>query len=291
MKKIAYLGPNGTFTHRAAVAFFGLEEEFISRNTVKDVLHLYKIRAVTNCVLAIESSIVGTVRENLDEMLKIDQGFVVGEVFIPVHHHLMAKPGANLHGVKVVIGHAVAIEESNRWLQQNLPNVKLETVPSSSMAPLEVSRKRSLTIAAIASKTAAELYKLKILASDIEDIHDNVTRFWVLGRKIQSPTGQDKTAFLVQEDINAVLHGLIALNISVISIYERPATEGSVRHFYFMEAAGHAEEYPLDLFLKKFPKIRLLGSYPRKHSCRDLGRTVLTKKGRPIGGVVPSPKL
>ena len=111
MKKIAYLGPNGTFTHRAAVAFFGLEEEFISRNTVKDVLHLYKIRAVTNCVLAIESSIVGTVRENLDEMLKIDQGFVVAEVFVPVHHHLMAKPGVNLHGVKVVIGHAVAIEE------------------------------------------------------------------------------------------------------------------------------------------------------------------------------------
>ncbi len=75
------------------------------------------------------------------------------------------------------------------------------------MAPLAVSRKRSLTIAAIASKTAAELYELKILASDIEDIHDNATRFWVLGRKIQSPTGQDKTALLVQEDINAVLHG------------------------------------------------------------------------------------
>jgi prephenate dehydratase len=277
-KKIACLGPKGTFTHRAAVAFFGLEEEFIFRNTVKDVLHLYTTGAVTNCVLAVESSIAGTVRENLDEMQKIDQGFVVGEVFIPVHHHLMAKPGAMLHGVKVVIGHAVAIEESKRWLQQNLPDVKLETVPSSSMAPLAVRRKRSLTVAAIASKTAAELCKLKILASDIEDIHDNTTRFWVLGRKIQSPTGQDKTAFWVQEDINAVLHGLMALNISIISIYERPATEGLVRHFYLLETLGHAKENPLDLFLKKFPKIRLLGSYPRKHSGPDPGWTALTKK-------------
>ncbi|MBU0543772.1 MAG: hypothetical protein KKH97_00305 [Proteobacteria bacterium] len=264
-KKIAYLGPHGTFTHSAAINFFGSEEEFISGNTVKEVLHLYKIRAVKNCVLAIESSITGIVRENLDEMQKIDQGFIVGEVLIPVHHHLMARPGSNLHGVKVVIGHPVAIEESKLWLQQNLPNVKLETVPSSSMAPLEVSQKRALAIAAIASKTAAELYGLKILASDIEDIHDNTTRFWVLGRKIQAPTGQDKTTLLVQEDLNAVLHGLMTLNISIISIYERPTTEGLGRHFYLLEAGGHARENPLDLFLEKFPNIRLLGSYPRKY--------------------------
>lgn len=263
-KTIAYLGPCGTFTHKAATAFFGSGEEFISRNTVKDVLDLYKTRAVTNCVLAIESSITGTVRENLDEMQKMDQGFIIGEVFIPVHHQLMAQPGANLHEIKVVIGHPVAIEESTRWLQQNLSNVNLETVPSSSMAPLEVSRKGSLAIAAIASKTAAEHYGLQILASDIEDFHDNTTRFWVLGRKIQSPTGQDKTTLLVQEDLNAALQGLVALNIKIISIYERPTMEGLGRRFYFLETQSHAREKPLDLFLKKFPKIRLLGSYPRK---------------------------
>lgn len=264
-KKIACLGPHGTFTHEAAIKFFGPEEEFISRNAVKDVLHLYKIREVKNCVLAIESSIAGIVRENLDELIKIDRVFIAGEVLIPVHHHLMAKPGSDLHRIRVVTGHPVAIEESKLWLQQNLPGVKLETVPSSSIAPIEVSRKRSLVIAAIASKTAADLYGLKILASDIEDIHDNVTRFWVLGRKIQAPTGHDKTVLLVQEDINAALHGLINLDILIISIYERPAAGGSGGHFYLLEVGGHAMENPLDLFLKKFSKIRLLGSYPGKY--------------------------
>ncbi len=264
-KKIAYLGPHGTFTHEAAIRYFGPEEEFISRNTVKDVLYLYKAREVKNCVLAIESSITGIVRENLDELIKIDQGFIVGEVLIPVHHHLMAKPGSDLHRIRVITGHPVAIEESKIWLRQNLPDVKLETVPSSSMAPIEVSRKRSLAVAAIASKTAADLYGLKILASDIEDIHDNLTRFWVLGRKIQSPAGHDITALLVQEDLNAVLCGLLALNISIISIYERPTTERSGGHFYLLEVGGHAMENPMDLFLKKFAKIRLLGSYPGKY--------------------------
>jgi prephenate dehydratase len=264
-KKLACLGPPGTFTHEATIKFFGAEEELIFRDTVQEVLQLFKIREGECCVLAIESSIVGTVRENLDELHKFDQGFIVGEVLLPVHHHLMAKPETNIHGIRVVIGHPVAIDESKMWLQQKLPEVKLETVPSSSMAALEISRNRSSEIAAIASKTAAELYGLKILASDIEDIHDNITRFLVLGRKIPSPTGQDKTTLLVQDDLNDVLHGLMTLGISIISLYERPAAGGLGNHFYLLEAEGHAKENPLDLFLNNFPKIRLLGSYPRKY--------------------------
>lgn len=264
-KKIAYLGPPGTFTHEAAKKFFGPEKELVFRNTVKEVLHLYKSREVENCVLAIESSIAGTVRENLDEMQKFDQGFIIGEVLLPVHHHLMAKSGAKIEGIQFVIGHPVAIEESKRCLQQRLPNVRLETVPSSAMAALEVSQEESLEIAAIASKMASELYGLKILVSDIEDIHDNVTRFWVLGRKIPVPTGQDKTTLLVKDDLNEILHGLMTLNISILSLYERPTMEGLGSHFYLLEAGGHAKENPLALFLEKFPKVRLLGSYPRKY--------------------------
>ena len=260
-KKIAYLGPPGTFTHEAARKFFGPEVEMIFRNSANEVLHLYSGQYVENCVLAVESSITGTVRANLDQLQRLKEWFIVGEVLLPVHHHLMAGPGTELRRIRVVKGHPVAIEESRLWLRQNLADVSLEPISSSALAALEVSREGSSEIAAVAPGMAAELYGLEILASDIEDIYDNVTRFWVFGTQSPPPTGTDKTTLTVDGDPDPVLRGLAAAGIPILCIYERPTGRSIGSRFYWIDVDCRNDNPPLKYFFDQHLTAKYRGSY------------------------------
>jgi chorismate mutase / prephenate dehydratase len=264
-RKIAYLGPPGTFTHEATHRFFGQNGEFLFRSTVREILQLYRKRQADYCVLAVESSIAGVVSENLDEIKNVTPLLIVGEVLIQVHHQLIAKPGANLDRIKRVIGHPIAIEESKLWLHQWLPEVRLERVSSSALAAKVVSEKGSLEEAAIATNSAAEFYGMTTLASNIEDSHDNVTRFWVLGKEGPPPTGKDKTTLSVEDDLDSVLRGLAAVNIPILSIYERPTGRGIGSHVYWIDVDGHEENPPLKYFFRQHVRAKYLGSYPKKY--------------------------
>lgn len=261
-EKVGYLGPPGTFTHEAAKGFFGPDREMIFRDSVTGLLDLYRDRIVDYCVLAVESSITGPVSANLDEIRDLEDGFIVGEIFISAHHNLMAKPGTSLHGINVVMGHPVAIEESKCWLQQTLPDVRLERVSSSALAASEVGRKRSIKIAAIAPKMAAGIYGLKILASDIEDIYDNETRFWVLGKESPPATEADKTTVTTSGGgLDPVIRGLAEARIPILSIYERPTGKGIRDRFYWIDVGGHKEDPPLKSFFNHHPAAKYRGSY------------------------------
>lgn len=261
-KRVGYLGPPGTFTHEAAKRFFGPEREMIFRGSVAGMLDLYRKRILHYCVLAVDSSITGTVTANLDEIRDLEDAFIVGEVYVAVHHNLMAKPGANLHEIDVVKGHPVAIEESKRWLQQTLPDVILNRVSSSALAASEVSRETSLKIAAIAPEMAAGIYGLQILASDIEDTFDNLTRFWVLGEENPPSTGEDKTTLIsTGEDLDPVIRGLVEANIPILSIYERPSGKKMGGRLYWIDVGGHKENPSLRYFFDHHPAAKYRGSY------------------------------
>ena len=262
IRRIGYLGPPGTFTHEAARCYFRSEKGLIPFETIQEVLCRYRDRKIDGCVIAIESSLAGTVAENLDGLRNLEQGLVVGEVLLPTRHQLMARQEMKLEEVQIVLGHPKALEECESWLSQHLPKIARKPLPSSAGAAREVSLDHSLKLAAVAPKAAAGLYGLTILASNIEDAPNNVTRFWVLGRETSPPTGNDKTTLYTQGELHPILHGLSASMIDILSIYERPTGEGIDCHGYFIHVKGHGLNLPLSACLKRFPQVKWIGSYP-----------------------------
>jgi len=262
VRRISYLGPPGTFTHEAARCFFASEKELIPCETVQEVLRQYRDHEVDGSVIAIESSLAGTVAENLDRLRSLEQFLVVGEVLLPTRHQLMARQETELKQIQTIFGHPKAFEECESWLSQHLPKIARKPFPSSAGAAREVSLDLSLKSAAVAPEAAASLYGLVILAPNIEDAPNNVTRFWVLGRETSPPTGNDKTTLYAWNELHPILHGLSASMIDILSIYERPTGEGIDCHSYFIHVKGHRLNPPLAAFLNRFPKVKWIGSYP-----------------------------
>ena len=264
-RRAAYLGPPGTFSHEAAVKFWQSGFELVPCSTAREVIRAYREKEVDQAILAIDSSIGGTVGENLDEIAKLEAVRIIGETLIGVHHQLMTRPEGSLGGTKTLLAHPKAIEECEVWLSQNLPGAIRIPVSSSATAAKKASEDSTGETAAIASKAAAELYGMKILASDVETSPLNTTRFWIFGRETPPATEHDKTTLLVKENLNGILSKLVNEEVRVLSIYERPSGGKIESPFYFLDIEGHVQNPPLSHFLHHFPEGRWLGSYPRNY--------------------------
>jgi chorismate mutase / prephenate dehydratase len=260
--RAAFLGPPGTFSHEAAVKFFQSGSELVSCGTAREVIRLYREEKADAAILAIDSSIGGTVGENLDALAGLDPVRIIGETMIAVHHHLIGRPGMNIRGIKTVLAHPKAIEECDAWLSRNLPEALRVQVPSSAGAVLQASADFSGETAAISSKTAADLYRMKPLAAHIENSPLNTTLFWAFGRECPPPSGDDKTTLLVTGDLNAALLKLVNAKVRILSIYERPSGGKMEDRFYFLNVEGHGGKPPLTHLLERFPEGKRLGSYP-----------------------------
>jgi len=264
-RQAAYLGPPGTFSHEAALKFWQSGFELISCSTAQEVIRVYQEKEADQAILAIDTSLAGTVRENLDGIAKLDAVRIIGETLIAVHHQLIAKAETRIEEVKTILAHPKAMEECEAWLAENLPGVLRIPISSSAAAARKASADPTGETAAIASKTAADLYGMKILASDIETSSRNTTRFWIFGRETPPATGRDKTTLLVTEDLNGILTKLAKEKVRVLSIYERPSGGKIASPIYFLDIEGHIQGPPLSRLLLHFPEGRWLGSYPREY--------------------------
>jgi prephenate dehydratase len=245
------------------VKFFRSGFELVPGCTASEVIRCYKEGKAEQAILAIDSSIGGTVGANLDEIAKLDAVRIIGETILAVNHQLVARHEVSILGIKAVLAHPKALEECEVWLAQNLPDTVRITVSSSAAAAKKASDDPSGETAAIASETAADLYRMKILAAHIESSPLNTTRFWIFGRDIPSATEYDKTTLLVTGDLNAVLSLLVNAKIKILSIYERPSGGKIGASFYFLDIEGHCQKPPLSHIFHHFPEGRWLGSYPR----------------------------
>ncbi len=261
--RAAYLGPPGTFSHEAALTFFPDGVELVPGRTASEVMRFYREGTTGQALLAIDTSVCGTVGANLDEIAKLDPVRIIGETLIAVHHQLVARPEVRIPAVTTVLAHPKAFEECAHWLARHLPNALRAPLPSSAAAAEQAVAEASGKTAAIASKTAADLYRLKILAADIENSPMNTTRFWAFGREIPPPTGHDQTTLLVTGDLNAALAALVNAKMEILSIYERSSGGKIDARFYFLDLAGHVAAPLLSRLLRRFPEGRWLGSYPR----------------------------
>src|SRR5271165_7121104 len=182
---IAYLGPEATFTHQAAIRRFGSSLKYASQKTIADVFTEVAKNRADYGVVPVENSTEGVVTHTLDMFVDSDLK-IVAQIILPIQHCLLSRHGRR--GIKKLYGHPQTLGQCRGWLQNNLPEVEIiET--SSNARSAELAAKERHT-AAIAGVLAAERYGLQIVESDIQDNSANATRFLVLGRQCSPPTGR-----------------------------------------------------------------------------------------------------
>jgi chorismate mutase/prephenate dehydratase len=265
---VAFLGPEGTFSHSAAEKHFGYAIKNNPLTTISDVFREVESGSANFGVVPIENSTEGVVSNTLDNF--IDSPLrVCGEVSLRIHHHLLGK-AESLNGIRRVYSHQQSLAQCRNWLAVNLPDVEQVSVSSNAEAARRAAEEPGN--AAIAGLQASELYELKSLASNIEDNPNNTTRFLVIGKLETSATGQDKTSIMVSSRNEAgALYNLLAPiaqhQVSMSKIESRPSNRGLWEYVFFLDLDGHVDDPEISAVLEEIRQqavtLKLLGSYPK----------------------------
>jgi chorismate mutase/prephenate dehydratase len=265
--KIAFLGPEGTFTQQAVFRHFGHSVKALGVTGIDDVFLQVECKDADFGVVPVENSNQGIVSHTLDRFLESDLR-ICGEIEMAIHHNLLSTAGG-LGGIERIYAHQQALSQCRNWIHQHLPTAECIAVSSNAEAARRV--RHSPDAGAISSHSAADLYGVPILFAQIEDRPDNATRFLVIGRQLPSPSGDDKTTLLMAgHDGPGALHALLsplaehALNMSRIE--SRPTNASRWSYVFFIDVDGHAEVEPLKSALAEMQSasslLRVLGSYP-----------------------------
>jgi chorismate mutase / prephenate dehydratase len=268
--KVAFLGPEGTFTQTAVYAHFGHSVRALPLPSIDEVFHEVEAASADFGIVPIENSTEGTVNNTLDRFLTSPLK-ICGEVELRIHQSLMGRMGA-LDRIKRICSHQQSLAQCRAWLDEHLPDV--ERVPVSSNAEGARRARDEEGTAAIAGQTAAEVYELGILAADIEDRPDNTTRFFVIGRKLFNASGEDRTTLLVSVShtdsagtLFRLLEPLAKHKINMTRIESRPSHRRKWDYVFFLDIEGHVDDKPVAKALAALKKrsslFRVLGSYPR----------------------------
>lgn len=264
---VAYLGPQGTFSQEAAIRHFGKSITTRSCASIDEVFKLVEIAATGYGVVPVENSTEGAIGRTLD-LLLTTPARVCGEIMLPVQQCLMSR-SKNLKGIQTVYSHAQSLGQCQRWLARYLPGVAQVAVVSNAEAALLATR--DAKSAALASKTAAEIYKLNLLARHVQDESRNITRFLVLSREDVTPSGRDKTSLIVSTRnvpgaIQDLLTPLAKYGVSMTRLESRPARTGRWEYVFYVDIEGHARDARVARALaaieRKASFIKNLGSYP-----------------------------
>ncbi len=268
--RIAYLGPEGTFTQQAVQRHFGHSNDTIAVAGIEDVFQQVESKEADFGVVPIENSTQGVVSHTLD-IFATSELKICGEITLRVHQNLLSH-ASDLGKIERIYSHQQSLSQCRRWIQQHLPTAECIAVSSNAEAARRA--RYSPDAAAIASRAAASIYNLPIKFSAIEDQQDNSTRFLVLGRGLFAASGADKTTLLMATaegdgpgDLYSLLEPLNRHNINMTRIESRPSRESTWGYVFFIDVLGHAEREPLRSVLAELGKsssmVRVLGSYPQ----------------------------
>jgi chorismate mutase/prephenate dehydratase len=268
--KVAFLGPEGTFTQAAVLKHFGSSVRALPLPAIDEVFREVEGGVADFGVVPIENSSEGTVNHTLD-MFLTSALKICGEVELRINHFLMGRMAA-MHDIKRVCAHPQALAQCRGWLDEQLPDV--ERVPVSSNAEGARRARDERGTAAIAGRAAADIYGLTLLANDIEDRADNTTRFLVVGRKLFSASGVDRTTLLVStsdtDDSGALfqlLEPLAQHRVNMTRIESRPSRKRKWDYVFFIDIEGHVSDPPVAQALAALESraslFKVLGSYPR----------------------------
>jgi chorismate mutase / prephenate dehydratase len=269
---IAFLGPLGTYSEEAALKQFGQGRSAIVCGSIDEVFRTVEAGQADYGVVPVENSTEGAVGITLDLLLASPLK-VISEVTLPVHHCLLSAQH-DASQITHVFSHGQSLAQCHEWLNKNLPKAEREAVTSNARAAQmihELVATPGTFAAAIASKRAAELFNLNVLAENIEDDPKNTTRFLVLGKHDVAPSGKDKTSLVMsaQNKPGAVVQLLEPLSrhgVSMTKLESRPSKQNLWDYVFYVDIEGHQLDAPIQAALKELAEraslLKVLGSYP-----------------------------
>ncbi|MFH5803844.1 prephenate dehydratase [Alienimonas sp. DA493] len=271
--RVAYLGPEHSFTHWAAALRFGETADLCPVASIGATFDAVARGETAFGLVPVENSTDGRVVDTLAAFARLaaDESSAVvicGEVPLPIHHHLMSAGPRS--AVRRVYSKPQALSQCRGWLAENLPGA--EILPESSTAAAAARAKSEPGAAAVGGERLAAEHGLTILASQIEDNPRNVTRFAVLGTEPAEPTGDDRTALLLRipHEPGSLADALAVfarheVNLSLIESFPLPG--GEPGYLFFLDCDGHAVDPPVAACLRSLGRVAksvsVLGSYPR----------------------------
>lgn len=266
--KVAYLGPEGTYTQAAVLKHFGESVTARPASTIDEIFRDVETGNADYGVVPVENSLGGIVSHTLDE-LALTALRICGEVTLPIHHCLLSNE-PSIEAITHIWSHQQSFSQCRKWLDTRLPKAEREAVASNAQAVL-IARERGG--AAIAGQQTAKLYGMNILASNIEDDPNNTTRFLIIGKHDPSPTGDDVTSLVLTAQRNTpgalfkLLQPFALENLDLTRIESRPVKGAAVHDYYFfIDFRGHAHDARVQKVLEEVRAasafFKILGSYP-----------------------------
>lgn len=265
--RIGYLGPKGSFSHTAAMLKFGQSVEY---EPLADITSIFDEVSKGHCDLGlapVENTMGGGVIETLDALIDSDVK-VCAEVLMAIHHNLLGN--CSLEEVEKIYSKPEVFAQCRNWLSATFKDA--QTIPVASTAKAAQMAAAESKAAAIGSSIAAELYGLRIICENIEDIANNVTRFLVISREDAKPSGEDKTAILFSTAHKAgaladVLDVFKQYDINLTNIESRPSRKRQWEYYFFVDFLGHRTDKHISEGLEEARKhclqLSILGSFPR----------------------------
>jgi len=264
---IAYLGPQGTFTHMAALKKFGKKPEYVSADSISDVFDKVERGEADYGVVPIENSTEGVINYTLDMFFSSSLN-ICAEITLNISHVLM---GRSLKGIKRVYSNPQVFPQCRKWLSRSLKGV--EFIPTSSTAKAAQEAKKDRSGACIGNRALANIYGLNILSSSIEDSASNYTRFLIIAKNDSPASGHDKTSILfsIKDKVGALYHILSSFKnsgINLTKIESRPSKKKAWEYYFFVDVEGHRSSPLVKKALEALEKecifIKVLGSYPKE---------------------------
>ena len=267
--QVAFLGPEGTFTHQAVLKHFGHGVDAVPLGAIDEVFREVEAGAVNYGIVPVENSTEGVVNHTLDTFMDSSLK-ICGEVELRIHHHLMVGPSTQRDKITRVYSHQQTLGQCRKWLDAHMPTV--ERVPVASNGQAAKRLKDEWNAAAIAGEMAAELYGLETIQRNIEDRPDNTTRFIIIGRQDTPPSGNDKTSILVSGKnrpglLYHVLEPFTRHGVNLTRLESRPSRTEKWNYVFFIDFEGHRQDELVTTLLDELGEdtldIRFLGSYPK----------------------------
>ncbi len=265
---VSYLGPEGTYSEIASNKFFG---NSVTKNSKKNILEVFN--AVKNNesdygVVPVENSNQGSIKNTLDFLIKYKIN-ICGEQNISIKHCLMSTE-SKITNIKKIYSHNQTLSQCETWISKNCPHA--ECISSDSNAQAALQAKKYKNSACIANESCSTIYDLKILSKNIHDIHNNTTRFLIIGNTEVNESKNDKTTFVMSIQnksgaLSKILNILSVNKISMTKIESIPTKERNWEYLFLIDILGHTDNKKISNTLKKIEStskyFQLLGSYPK----------------------------
>ncbi|MGH7864555.1 MAG: prephenate dehydratase [Candidatus Binataceae bacterium] len=270
-QRVAFLGPEHTYSHEAARGRFGSSVEFAPQESIAAVFAAIENGRADYGVVPVENSTEGSIAITLDRLIDTPL-VIVGEILLPIRHALSSRDG-DAQSVRRIVSHQQSLAQCRGYLSAKYPHCELEAAASNAVAAQRAANEPGC--AAIASVAAAQSYGLKVIAENVQDIAQNTTRFLVLGVEPVVRSGADKTTvlFAVADRVGALYQALSlfaknAINISKIE--SRPLRSRPWEYLFFVDFAGHRDDPRVKRALASLGRralfLKVLGSYPEGRS-------------------------